>query len=290
MTQAHRFFHTAGARAILSLVPVLFLVMACSPFRPARIGDSLSGAILEQDAPAIVKAGAPAYMILLDSMIAQNPDDAELHASGTKLYALYANAFAENEEQKRLLADKAEHYGLTALSLRLGKRSSPDAPLDDFTQDLSTLDRDDLPLLYAYVLGQLVWLDAHKTDLAALTRLPNIQVALDRMLALDERYASGAAHVWSGILLMLRPPSLGGKPELAKEHFDRALHISSGRDLGAKLAYAKSYAIGTYDKPLFDRLISEILEANPHEPGLTLLNVLAQKQAKELAASAANIF
>jgi hypothetical protein len=58
----------------------------------------------------------------------------------------------------------------------------------------------------------------------------------------------------------------------------------------AKVEYARRYARITYNRELHDRLLQEVLDANATEPGLTLSNVLAQRQAKELLGSAESYF
>ena len=58
----------------------------------------------------------------------------------------------------------------------------------------------------------------------------------------------------------------------------------------AKVEYARRYARITYDRPLHDRLLHEVLDADAVEPGLTLSNVLAKRQAKELLGSAESYF
>jgi hypothetical protein len=46
----------------------------------------------------------------------------------------------------------------------------------------------------------------------------------------------------------------------------------------------------TYDRELHDRLLHEVLEADPQVPGLTLTNTLAQRQARVLLESADGYF
>jgi hypothetical protein len=41
---------------------------------------------------------------------------------------------------------------------------------------------------------------------------------------------------------------------------------------------------------LHDRLLNEVLAADPVKPGLTMLNTLAQREARELLASGADYF
>ena len=66
--------------------------------------------------------------------------------------------------------------------------------------------------------------------------------------------------------------------------------MSGGQDLGAKIAFAKGYAMLLYDRELHDRLINEVLEASPYADGLTLTNVLAQEQAQHMRAEADDYF
>jgi len=92
------------------------------------------------------------------------------------------------------------------------------------------------------------------------------------------------------VFATLLPPALGGKPEEGLAHFERAIKLSAGRDLMAKVEYARRYARITYNRELHDRLLQEVLDADAVEPGLTLSNVLAKRQAKELLASAESYF
>ncbi len=66
--------------------------------------------------------------------------------------------------------------------------------------------------------------------------------------------------------------------------------MSGGRDLGVKVDYARYYARTLYDRELHDRLLAEVLDANPEQPGLTLFNTLAQADAQELLADADDYF
>jgi hypothetical protein len=93
-----------------------------------------------------------------------------------------------------------------------------------------------------------------------------------------------------GILLTLRPPALGGEPERAREHFEKAITLTGGKDLGVKVEYARGYAKLLYERELHDRLLNEVLAADPYEDGYTLSNVLAQEQAREMLDQADDYF
>ena len=64
--------------------------------------------------------------------------------------------------------------------------------------------------------------------------------------------------------------------------FERAIRYSDGRDLIVQVEFARQYARLVFDQELHDRLLREVLAADPNQPGLTLSNILAQQQAREL--------
>jgi hypothetical protein len=54
----------------------------------------------------------------------------------------------------------------------------------------------------------------------------------------------------------------------------------------AKVIYAQQYARMVYDRELHDRLLTEVLAADPQVPDMVLQNTLAQERALALLASA----
>ena len=71
---------------------------------------------------------------------------------------------------------------------------------------------------------------------------------------------------------------------------EKAIELTGGQDLSIKVEFAKGYARTLYDQELHDQLVAEVLEASPYADGFTLLNVLAQEQALELARTAPDYF
>jgi hypothetical protein len=120
--------------------------------------------------------------------------------------------------------------------------------------------------------------------------LPQVEALFDRYLDLAGAEASPSTHTYLGILLTLRPPAMGGRPDEARDHFEQAIELSGGRDLSAKVEYARGYARMLYDRELHDRLLAEVLEADPYAEGLTLSNVLAQDDARALLQDADDYF
>jgi hypothetical protein len=168
--------------------------------------------------------------------------------------------------------------------------SWPDASYEEFVATLDGVAARQSDYLYAYGFATLAYLRAHSDDWNSLAELPQVEALFDRYLAIAGDDVDGAVHTYMGILLTLRPPSLGGRPEEAREHFEKAIAMSDGRDLSAKVEYAKGYAKLLYERELHDRLLGEVVSASPYADGLTLGNVLAQEEAERLLQEADDYF
>ena len=58
----------------------------------------------------------------------------------------------------------------------------------------------------------------------------------------------------------------------------------------AKTLEAEFYARLVFDQALHDRLLGEVLAAEPRAPGYTLINTLAQQRARKLLESGKDYF
>lgn len=276
--------------ALLLGLPLLLLA-GCASMISDEMSKGLSQAIVNQDDPQTVRDGAPAFLLLVDGMIEGSPDDTGLLMAGAKLNAAYAAMFVDDEQRALRMTDKARGYALHALC-----ESAPDTcgvatrSHEALLPQLEDLDEGKIEPLFTAASAWLLWIQRRSGDWAAIADLPKVEAMLDRVLAIDETYEQGQAHYYLGILRSLRPPSLGGNPEQGRAHFERAIELSNGHNLAAKVAYARYYARLVYERKLHDRLLNEVIAADPHVPGLTLGNVLAQHEARELLASSTDYF
>lgn len=232
----------------------------------------------------------PAYLLAVDGLISQNPDSVALLSAGAQLFALYGSRFAA-PDRAVTLTTKARRYGQRAICAA-HKPACGWNGLDHtrFVAELEGVRKKDIGALYSYAVSWLAYLDATSEDWTAVAELPWVEAALTRVLELDETYENGALHTYLGILNALRPPALGGKPDVAREHFERAIELSGGRDLSIKVEYARRYARLVFDQELHDRLLNEVLDAPAEAPLMTLFNVLAKQEAQTLLASGKEYF
>ncbi len=256
-----------------------------------RFADGLSAAILDAEDPELVREGTPAYLILLDTLVGSSPDNPRYLSAAAQLYAAYGLVFVTDAERSQRLTARARDYGIRAVCAT-GKRGCglDELEYQDFVSAVDSMRGDDADALYAYCVGTLAFIRAHSGDWTAIAALPRVEYALQRLLALDIGERAVNVNTYLGILNTLRPEALGGKPELGRGYFEKAIDLSGGRDLSAKVEFARSYARLIYDRELHDRLLQEVLQADVKQPGLTLFNTLAQQQAHELLASADDYF
>ena len=147
-----------------------------------------------------------------------------------------------------------------------------------------------VPALFTLGNAWAGWIMVNKNDFNAIADISRIELIMKQVIHLDKTYRDGAAYIYLGALATLLPPGLGGKPEIGRQYFETAVKLSKGKNLMVKVIFAKLYAKMIFDRKLHDRLLEEVLAADPYVPGYTLVNTWAQKQAKELIAGADEYF
>ena len=280
-------------RSLFALL-LLFSLSGCASIvasTTSGMAAGLSNAILEQNDPETVESGTPAYLLLIDGLILDNPKNETLLLSGARLFGAYAGVFVQDNERAQRLTTRARDYAERALCAhRATFCNLATRPFDDYRAALAKTEKRDVPFLYTLGSTWAGWIQAHSSDWNAVADLARVRAVMERVVELDETYDSGSAHLYLGVMSTLLPPTLGGKPEVGRTHFERAIVLSQGRDLMAKVEYARRYARLVFDRALHDRLLNEVLQAPVTAPGLTLRNTLAQRAARDLLKSADKYF
>lgn len=277
-------------RLALAFFMVALLLGGCGGMA-GRFAGNLSAAMMDSDDPALVEAGAAAYLLLLDALVRQEPDRPAFRQAAAGLNSAYAGAFVKDPRRAAAFSAKALDYASEALCLQHEEFCQVRTlPVADLVQRLNELDEDDLGLIYTLGSTWAGWIRAHSEDFNAVADLPRVEALMQRVLALDESYQGGMAHLYLGVIATAVPPALGGRPEVGKAHFEKAVALSQEKNLMAKVYFARSYARGLYDRELHDKLLNEVKAADPHAPGWTLSNTLAQQEAEALLQSADEYF
>jgi hypothetical protein len=278
----------------LFLLLMMFVVSSCSNVisnAKTEFSQDLAATILESDDPETIKKGVPAYLILISSMIRGSENNPEMLEAGAKLYGAYASSFADSVESKKSLSKRAFDYASRAMCLRnISFCNLKNVSYFEYEKRLKSVDVAQVESLFVFASAWAGVIEANSSDWNAVAELPKVKAGIQRVLDLDEAVSNGNAHLYMAVMESILPPTLGGKPELAQMHYERAIEISNGTNLMAKVLYADRYARMLFDRELHDELLKQVIEADTGPKEQTLVNTLAKQRAAELLTSADDYF
>ena len=280
-----------GRAARRSLLAAWLLALAGCATLMSSVTENLAGdlaaAILENPDVDIVREGAPAFLLLIDGLLEGSPDSVALLSQAALLNSAYAGAFVEDSERSRLMAAKAKGLAERALCLGVaGGCGVANRPFAEFEQWTAALQAKDVPLAYGMATAWATWMQANSDDFNAIADLGRVKLLMQRIAELDEGYEYGGPHLYLGVFETLLPPALGGRPELGRTHFERALALAEGKHLLTLVMFAEQYARLVFDRALHDDLLGRVLAAEVEVPELTLMNAVAKRRARSLLETA----
>jgi len=291
---------TTPLMRIMSRTPVLLTAMlaillgGCATVADRasqKVAENLTAGILAQDDVPTARDGIPAWLLLVDGFIQGDSQSTGMLVAGSRLYGAYASSFVDDPARAQRLSARSFDYARRAVCIgRPGLCKQLDSPFEAFQAEVAAARTQDASLMYALATAWAGRIQSDTGDWKAIADIPKVQALLNRVVALDPAHANGEPYMYLGVLATLRPASLGGKPEEGKADFEKALAMSDGKNQMVRVLYAQHYARLVFDQALHDKLLNEAIAADPHTPGLTLINVLAQQQAKKLLESGKDYF
>jgi len=246
----------------------------------------------------------PASLKTLETFLVSSPKNESLLlllARGYNSYAFaileadleQANRFGTTEQVDALTRRAKIHYlrgrdyGFALLDRPALRKAAEAGDIDTLGKELASLEKADTAGLFWATYGWLSTINLSKDDTAALRGLGAVETMLARIIELDPDYNAGSPLVMQAVYLVSRPVVFGGKPEEAKVVFDQAMAKWGDRNLLVPFLYARFYCPQVQDRPLFDRLMQRVLEADvTAEPDQLLNNEVARSRARFWKASA----
>lgn len=232
----------------------------------------------------LVCEGGPAYLLMIDSLVAGDHDNDDLLLTATQAYSAYVSALdaCGRKERAAVLSRKARDYGMRLLSCcHVAHEEWMSA--ENIDTVLRGFSGDDVERLFWGSYGWAIWLQYQGGSPAALADLYKVEKIMERVMELDEGYYHGAVHLFMGAYYGSRPRMLGGKPEESLRHFRRALELGHHEFLPTQVSFAEVYARSVFDRQLYVELLQEVLDF-PIEtrPDIALANRVAQRRARQL--------
>ncbi|NRB38205.1 MAG: hypothetical protein HRU20_07010 [Pseudomonadales bacterium] len=272
----------------LILIFAIFAISGCSYLiekQSNKFAQQMTDTLLNFEDPATVGAAMPTFLIITDSIARAEDASGASQLSAAQIYGAYAGAFVVEAKRKKVLSNKAFSYARSG-SCKSDKKWCGIRELTnpDFKNFSDKLNADDVEITYAYAVAWLSYIQTHSDDWGAIANLPKAKLLLESVILFDEGYDHAGAHLYLGAIATTLPPALGGKPDIGQQHFLRGIELSHGRNLLMQVEYARRYARLLFEQELHHQLLTDVLAADPIEPGLTLMNSWAQQQAKVLLA------
>lgn len=217
-------------------------------------------------------------------------------------YCQYATGFIEDEVERADLArdlEMVEYHSIRAtkanfrcmnyaLELLGGEwKKAIHGDLDGVKRAAAGAGHDERDALMWVAVGLGGAINFNRDDIELVSQLPKVRVILERVVALDDRdghdkpQLRALPHIALGMMHSALSPAMGGKPELAEAHFKKALEVTGGRFLLAKVLYARRLAVGRQDRALFRKTLIEVLTTDPAIwPEQRLANEIAHRRAR----------
>jgi hypothetical protein len=299
-------------------VSVAFALVAFTLFQGCTglLVGSQAG-ITAQAAPAtnanfdydVVGDALPFSIVQLEGMHYLVPDNENVLVLLPRAYTSYAYGWIEDEIERTNQLDFAriEYLNARARNMYLRARNLAFARIrldhDGFDEarqggieafqawlEEECDDEDDAEMLFwaGYPWGSAI--NVSRDDPMMIADLAFARALVERSRALDETYFNGAATTFLAVVNSSIPASLGGDAEKGRELFERALEMTGRRFFLLQYQYARTYAVQTQNRELFDQLLNEILTAEDQGNDVRLPNKIALRRARRLQAQADELF
>ena len=290
------------------------LILAASIASLALLGGCSLQRLAVGQTASVLKAGAlgvesetdaqfaeealPGNLKMMETFLEVDPENEDLLFLCAKGYASYVFLFIEDRievaalsdelEWKEVLAargrsmyDRARGFSFRLLDWPELKEAALGGTLADFEKVLKDADGDHVESLFwlGYAWAGLINLSKDNPDTVA--QLPKVSAIMARVEQLDERYFFAGPHLVLGAIAAFLPPALGGKPEVAKLHLEKALGFTEGKFLLVQYMMARFYAVQVQDHALFRKLMQQVLDApaDINRPA-NLPNAMAKRRAR----------
>jgi len=304
---------------LLGLTALLLAVMltACSTRKMTvrAVSDVMVGGVAafeEDDDLDLIERALPANIKLLEALLESDPQNRQLLVLLARLYASYSFAFFDGRIEAAELTDtsveiggssiaetkktavryyrKGNEYALRALEIRHPNARGQLADPSNAEPFIRGLDIEEMPALFWYGFTLSADINYNRDSISAVGQGHLVEKAMQRVIETDEAYFYGGAHLVLLVYYGSRSPLMGGKPELAIEHYRRIEQINGKGFYLADLYYARFVLYQQQDRAKFTAVLNRILQDTATEERFRLYNRIAADRARIYLSAADRLF
>jgi len=241
----------------------------------------------------LARYAIPANLKMLEGLLNGDKNNLDILKNLAEGFCGYAFSFVEGEDPERAsqLYLRGRGYAQRALALAGPVDNLAGLVPDAFQDAMEKMGKDQLPYLFWFGHCWSGWLALNLHNPSALAAISKQEWLMRRVMAMDENYYYAGPHFFFGAFYGSRSRLLGGDPEKSRFHFEKNLALTDNRFLLTHLFYAKTYAVQTQDRKLFERLLNTVLQT-PLDvlPNEGLANKVAKVKAQKLLDKADDLF
>jgi len=268
-------------------IALILMNSSCTSIIVNPMLDPLTVSMQKQTDLELLQEGAPSLLLLLDGLVASDPNNEKLLMTATRAYGAYATILYEDGQTERAvnMSIKSRDYGINLINLLPALKSikgQTRQALAEIKKALAKATPAQVEYLFWGAYGWSTWIQYQEGSPAALADLPIVELIMLRVVELDESYYYGGAHIFLGAYYGSRPQIYGGKPDASRKHFERALTLNKRQFLPTQVAYAQTYARIMFDRELYLKLLTEVLEQPLMNSNIASSNKLAKVMAAKL--------
>lgn len=235
----------------------------------------------------LARAAIPANLKLVEGLILELPDNAELRLQAAQGFYGYAYGFIEDEDNRRAsgLYRRGLEHALHALAQAGVPADLATLPQNEFDRRLASLDRNAVPALFWSASCWAKWVDMNRDDPARIAEMGKAAALMARVLELDENFYHGSAHLFFGVYYGAKPAMFGGDFNRSAQHFEKARAVTQGKLLIGDMLRAQYLARQQLDRKQFHERLMAVVNAAPDiYPEMALVNAIARQKARQLLA------
>ena len=281
----------------LSAVMSLLLLSACSTGQLVARGaapliDNGVTAMNRETDLGLARASMPANLKMLEALLVADPGNTAFQLQAAMGFYGYSMAFVEPAEPVRAasLYQRARAHALVALDHAGMSEAILNGDTAPFEKSLASLGPDAVPALFWTASTWGKWIELQLDDPARLAELPRVEAMMQRVLALDETYYYGGAHLFFGAYYGGRAPMFGGDFARAARHFDRAAAINQNQLLLVEVYRARYLLRQMGEREAFHSTLTRVIETQFYAPDFNLANAVAKQEAAALLAQEKDLF
>ncbi len=243
--------------------------------------------------PTLAREAIPSQLEMIDTLVAQLPDNANLRLRAAQGFYSYAFGFVENRSRAQASALYHRAFENARVALALSGFSGDLDTMNDrqLRQTLQGLNRRAVPAMFWTASCLAKWIDMNRDHPALLADMSKAVLLMRRVETLDGRYYFGGPYLFFGVYYGSRPPMFGGNPERARKEFAKAWAVTHGKLLLVDVLKARYLERQTRNRMAFHKLLTEVRDAPPNLfPQMALANAIAKQMAKRLLSQEEELF